>query len=72
MTKQKAIIKALRKAAKARNMPFEQAPRKGGNHDIWLLDGKMIVIPRHKEIPELTTASIYKQAAEKLGKDWWK
>lgn len=32
----------------------------------------MVPIPRHNEIPELTTRGIYRECEEKLGKDWWK
>lgn len=72
VTKKKDIIKRLRKRARELGSPFEQAARKGGNHDIWILDGTMIPIPRHNEIPELTTTMIYRECEDKLGKDWWK
>lgn len=72
MTKKKDIIKHIERKAKTQGMKFIRAPRKGGNHDIWLLDGMMLPIPRHSEIPELTTIKIYRECEEKLGKDWWK
>lgn len=53
-------------------MEFVQARRKGGNHDVYLLDGMMIPLPRHNEIPELTTRGIYRECEAKLGKDWWR
>lgn len=31
----------------------------------------MIPVPRHNEIGDLTAMGIYKEAAEKLGKEWW-
>ena len=72
MTKKKDIIKRLRKEAKAKGIEFAQASRHGGNHDIWLLDGLMLPIPRHSEIPDLTARGVYRECEEKLGKDWWK
>lgn len=71
MTSQQEILKKLRKAARSAGYSFEFS-RSGGNHDIYTLDGVMIVIPRHRDINELTTLSIYKAAADKLGKKWWK
>jgi hypothetical protein len=56
----------------AAGVEFAQANRKGGNHDIWMLDGMMITIPRHNDIPERTTRDIYRECEPKLGKDWWK
>lgn len=49
-----------------------QKQRKGGQHDVYDLNREAIAIPRHNEINELTTLSIYKQAANRLGNDWWK
>lgn len=72
MTKQRDIIAAINRAARLRGLSFIKKSRKGGNHDIYDLDGLMVVIPRHREINELTTKSIYKQAEEKLGKGWWR
>lgn len=48
-----------------------RAARKGGNHEIWKLDGLTIPMPRHNEIGDLMAMGIYKEAAEKLGKEWW-
>ncbi|PLS30060.1 hypothetical protein Uis1B_2111 [Bifidobacterium margollesii] len=72
MTKRKDIIKRIRAEARKQGIDFTQAARKGGNHDIYLLDGLMIPPPRHNEIPEPTTRGIYRECEDKLGKDWWK
>lgn len=72
MTKKKALIKRIRQEAKRQGIAFEQSPRKGGNHEIWKLDGLTVPIPRHAEIQEITAQDIYREAAEKLGKDWWR
>lgn len=71
MTKKLDLIKTINRAARERGLEFTKH-RSGGNHDIYRLGGQRISIPRHTEINELTTKSIYKQAAESLGKDWWK
>lgn len=72
MTKRKDIIKRIAAEARKRGIDFVQANRKGGNHDIYLLDGLMIPLPRHSEIPEPTTRGIYRECEDKLGKDWWR
>ncbi|MFD3705096.1 hypothetical protein ACFWUP_18320 [Nocardia sp. NPDC058658] len=70
MTKRRDIIKAIRDAAKAKDLDIEV--NEGGNHTIIELDGLKIPVPRHNEVREMTTLGIYKQAAQKLGEDWWK
>ncbi|QIX48956.1 MULTISPECIES: hypothetical protein [Rhodococcus] len=70
MTKRRDILKNLRNAAKAAGLTVEVT--EGGRHTIVTIDGLMIPVPRHNEIKELTTTAIYKEAADKLGKDWWK
>ena len=46
--------------------------RPGANHDVYLLDGVMIPIPRHTELGNLTAEMIWKECEEKLGKGWWR
>ncbi|MGW0665336.1 type II toxin-antitoxin system HicA family toxin [Streptodolium elevatio] len=36
--------------------------RSGGSHDIYELRGVLLVVPRHREVNELTAASILKKA----------
>lgn len=40
-------------------------------HVICDIDGLLIPIPRHHEVGEMLTLSIYRQAAAKLGAGWW-
>ena len=46
--------------------------REGGSHSIFRCGGQNVVIPRHREINELTARSIMKDLDDELGKDWWK
>jgi hypothetical protein len=46
--------------------------REGSRHTVYDLDGIKIPIARHNEIGNRMTEVIYKEAAAKLGKDWWK
>lgn len=70
MTKRRDIIRAIRDAANEQGLAV--AVTEGGNHTIVVLDGLKIPVPRHNEVRELTARSVYKQAAAKLGEDWWK
>ena len=69
MTKKKAIIKRIKQEAQRQGLQFLKAHRKGGNHDVYLLDGLMIPIPR---LIETTTIQIYKECEEKLGEGWYR
>ncbi|OOL32060.1 hypothetical protein GQ85_09790 [Rhodococcus rhodochrous] len=70
MAKRRDIPRNLRNAAKAAGLAVEVT--EGGRHTIVDIDGLVIPVPRHNEVKELTTTAIYKEAAAKLGKDWWK
>ncbi len=69
--KRRDLITDIQTAATSRGLTFEVL-RQGGNHEVWSLDGLRVVIPRHRQIAEGTARSIRKQAADKLGKDWWR
>ncbi len=61
----------ITEAAASRGVSFGVA-REGANHTVYDLDGRMIPIARHNEITNRMAEVILKQAATKLGKDWWK
>ncbi|HIX00794.1 MAG TPA: hypothetical protein H9871_11720 [Candidatus Nesterenkonia stercoripullorum] len=71
MTQRREIITKITKAAKSSGMEFTER-REGARHTLYDLDGIMIPIPRHRDIPEKTTRDIYIEAEEKLGKGWWR
>ncbi|MEO6500881.1 MAG: hypothetical protein ABIQ09_03110 [Jatrophihabitantaceae bacterium] len=71
MTKRREIIKMIDKAAKAKGLDWAVA-RQGANHTVFDLDGVMIPIARHNEIDNRMAEIIFKECADKLGKDWWK
>ena len=61
----------ISKAARDRGLDWSEA-RQGANHTRFNLDGVMIPIARHNEIDNRMAEIIFKECAEKLGKDWWK
>jgi len=71
MTKRRDVIKIIATAAAAQGVIFT-VTREGSRHTVYDLDGIKIPIPRHNEIGNPLAEVIYKEAAAKLGKDWWK
>ena len=71
MTRRREVVRKIGKAARARGLDWSQA-REGANHTVYDLDGLMVPIARHSEIDNLMAEIIYRQCAEKLGKDWWR
>jgi hypothetical protein len=68
--KRRDLVSALRQAAKRSGLTFESLRNTGG-HEVFSLDGLRIAIPNHREIAERTAGSIRRQAAGKLGEEWW-
>ncbi len=64
------LIRQLRDTAADATLEFVSLRNTGG-HEVFSLDGLRIPIPNHREIAEGTARSIMRQAAAKLGEDWW-
>lgn len=71
MPKRTEVIKTIEDAAKARGIAFT-FKRRGGNHDIFDLDGLPIPIGRHREFTNQHTEKVYRECQPKLGDRWWK
>lgn len=46
--------------------------REGSGHEIWSLGGRLVPIPRHREINEETALAVLRQLEHRLGKRWWR
>lgn len=46
--------------------------RRGGNHDIYTLDGVKIPIGRHRDFDNGYAEMVYRECEVKLGRGWWK
>lgn len=68
--KRRDLIKQLRDAASVAKLEFTSL-RSTGGHEVFTLDGLRLPIPNHREIAEGTARSILRQAAAKLGEEWW-
>jgi predicted RNA binding protein YcfA (HicA-like mRNA interferase family) len=68
--KRRDLIRQLLGAANDAGLEFASL-RKTGGHEVFSLDGLRIPVPNHREIAEGTAKSIMRQAAAKLGEEWW-
>jgi hypothetical protein len=71
MPKRTEVIKKIENAAIGLGLTFE-LKRRGGNHDIFDLDGVMIPIGRHRDFTNRNAIDMYKECEAKLGKGWWR
>lgn len=68
--KRRDLIRRLRDGASVAGLAFTSL-RNAGGHEVFSLDGLRIPIPNDREIAEGTARSILRQAAAKLGEEWW-
>lgn len=65
------LLRAIRRAASVAEIGFV-LKRQGRDHELWLCGQTEIVIPRHREINELTARGVLKDLEHELGKGWWR
>jgi mRNA interferase HicA len=46
--------------------------RDRGDHEVWSLDGVRVVVPRHREVNEMTALRIFLDLDCRLGSRWWR
>ena len=63
--KRRDLLKRIEALAADNSVEWAFAGR-GGNHDKYRFNGKMIPVPRHKEIGETLAATIIKQCKSTL------
>jgi mRNA interferase HicA len=61
--KKRDLVKHLRAVARATGTDLLFV-REGANHEVWAIAGERLVIPRHREINELTARAIIRRAEE--------
>jgi mRNA interferase HicA len=57
--KRAELLKAIRKAAKIGNVEFVLV-REGAEHSIYRYGAQQVVVPRHRELNEITARAILK------------
>ncbi|MDE0196411.1 MAG: type II toxin-antitoxin system HicA family toxin [bacterium] len=61
--KKRERLKRLRAIAASADLTLDLV-RQGANHEIWRIGGERIVVPRHREVSELTAEGILRRARE--------
>jgi mRNA interferase HicA len=69
--KRRDLIRKISEAAKNGGVDFGSV-REKGPHSIYRCGTQNVVIPRHREIAELTAQGIMRDLDDVLGKDWWR
>ena len=69
--KRRDLLGAITRRVKTVGLVSE-LQREGAGHSLYQLDGKPVVVPRHREINEHTAVSILRDLEGKLGQRWWK
>lgn len=63
--KRRDLINQIAELARTNNVTFEE--ENGTKHDKYRFNGKMVPIPRHREIGEMLAREILKQCKSTLG-----
>jgi predicted RNA binding protein YcfA (HicA-like mRNA interferase family) len=69
--KRSDLIRKIAEAAADKRLGFTFL-REGGSHTIFRCGSQNVVIPRHREINEMTARGIMRDLEDALGKEWWK
>jgi len=67
----KRLLKRIRARARELGLPRGDITH-AGSHDKVTVGNSFVIIPRHKEIAEMTAEGIMKSLEPTLGKDWWR
>ena len=59
------LLRRIGRAARAKGLDWSLI-RQGSEHEVWDLEGVRVIIPRHREINEVTAVNILKVLQEKL------
>ncbi|MDQ7906972.1 hypothetical protein RB614_20885 [Phytohabitans sp. ZYX-F-186] len=65
------LIRKIQHAAVVAGTTF-MLVREGGRHSVYRCGWQCLVVPRHREISEMTARGIMRDLDSVLGKDWWK
>ncbi len=66
--KKRELLRRLRAIAISADLVLDFV-REGANHEIWRIGNERIVIPRHREVNELTANGILRRAREVAADD---
>jgi mRNA interferase HicA len=69
--KRTLLLRAIARAAKRMGAEWRLV-RGRGDHEVWSLDGVRVVVPRHREVNEMTALRIFHDLEDRLGPRWWR
>ena len=69
--KRRDLIRRVGEAARAADRSWVLI-REGAEHEVWGLNAKLVTIPRHREINEVTARAIFEALESELGEGWWR
>lgn len=65
------LLRTIARAAKRTGAEWSLV-RDRGDHEVWSLDGIRVVVPRHREVNEMTALRIFLDLNDRLGQRWWR
>jgi hypothetical protein len=69
--KRRDVVRKIALEAKQQGASW-QLSREGANHSVYVLNGVVVPIPRHRELGENLAVEIFKECESALGKGWWR
>jgi mRNA interferase HicA len=65
------LLKKIGRAATEMGVAFAEV-REGSSHSIYRCGQQNVVVPRHRDINELTARGIMRDLEDQLGEGWWR
>ena len=69
--KRTVLLRTIARAANRAGVEWRLV-RDRGDHEVWSLDGFRVVVPRHREVNEMTAMRIFLDLEDRLGPRWWR
>lgn len=69
--KRAVLLRTIARAANRMGAEWHLT-RDRGDHEVWSLDGVLVVVPRHREVNEMTALRIFLDLEGRLGSRWWR
>ena len=64
------MLRTIARAANRAGADWRRV-RDRGDHEVWSLDEVRVVVPRHREVNEITALRIFLDLEGRLGPRWW-
>ena len=64
------LIRRIARSAREADVEWARE-RQGSKHEVWRCGSTRVIIPRHREINELTAGALLRALEPELGRGWW-